>query len=569
MPRHGYHDLLKRKGFSAFLGTQFLGALNDNLLKWVITFLAMAGLVRGASGNLSHDQQSIGLYFIFPALLFSGLAGYLADNFEKRRILVATKAWEIMVMGLAWWALQRGDFQAQLGVLFLLATQFTFFGPAKYGVVPELVEAQDLSRANGLLEMSTFLAIVLGSLLAGPLFDAFKDRLDELGWVLLGVAALGSGLSLGIPPTPRPLARAPFGWSLFWSEVAAGTRLMRSERRLWVANLGVAYFWFQGALMQLAVVPLGHDVLHLSERGVTGLFMALALGIGAGSLLAGRLSGDKVELGLVPLGSLGMGAGAVAAALASRTHPAVVPWALAGVGLSAGLFVVPLNTVLQQQAGDHARGRVQAANNFFVTLGIIAAALVLGQSDGRLGLGIDTVLLLAGLGCFLMTAYLGLLLPEFLTRACLWLATHSLQRIRPQGAAGLPTQGPLLLLCRAERPALSLLLQACLQRSLFIFAPPGVAIGPRWLAKAIPLRVQGSGTGWRDAAREALREGHGVCFIVDGGHPGVGRGLPPGLKGLAGKAIPIFFVDLAVPARRPWRIPSPIVATFSGPSQPS
>jgi acyl-[acyl-carrier-protein]-phospholipid O-acyltransferase/long-chain-fatty-acid--[acyl-carrier-protein] ligase len=243
---------MKDRGFSAYLGTQFLSALNDNLLKWVITFLVKAKMTFGGSGNEGLDLERISLAFILPSLLFTGLAGYLADSFNKRKVLIITKAFEIGTMGLAWLALRSGSFQLQLGVLFLLATQFTFFGPAKYGVLPEMVRDEDLSLANGLLEMSTFLAILMGSALAGPLFNAFKDRLDLIAAVLLGLAFIGSLMSLGIKRVPDPAHKQPFKVSLLWTEIIQGSRLLMADRRLWLTTIGISYFWFQGVFFQLA-----------------------------------------------------------------------------------------------------------------------------------------------------------------------------------------------------------------------------------------------------------------------------------------------------------------------------
>src|SRR5689334_3042724 len=148
MRQRNYLSLLSQKGFSAFLATQFMSALNDNLLKWVIIFMVMKGLLQGASPNDGANLERISEVFILPSLFFTGLAGWLADNYNKREVLISTKAFEMVIMGLAWLALRSGQFHAALGALFLLATQFTFFGPAKYSVVPELVKDEDLSRAN-------------------------------------------------------------------------------------------------------------------------------------------------------------------------------------------------------------------------------------------------------------------------------------------------------------------------------------------------------------------------------------------------------------------------------------
>jgi acyl-[acyl-carrier-protein]-phospholipid O-acyltransferase / long-chain-fatty-acid--[acyl-carrier-protein] ligase len=427
MKNQGYLSLIRQKGFAAFLATQFLGAFNDNLFKWTLTFLMLAGMVHGAARADASNLSSIAIVFILPTLLFSSLAGWLADNFEKRRVLVVAKSFEILLMLLAWLALRSGDFRLQLGVLFLLATQFTFFSPAKYGVVPEWVDDAGLSLANGLLEMSTYLAILLGSVLAAPLFKRFSGDLDSAAEILLAVAVLGAGLSLGMAPSriPIPGQRVPFRWRLLWSEVWDGTKVMRQDARLWAANLGASYFWFQGAFLQLLAVLLAKQVLHFDEGGIAGLGIAMAVGVGVGSLLAGSWSSGEVELGLAPLGGLGMGIFSVLMALTARAYPVSVYASLGLLGLCAGLFVVPMNATLQQRAASDAKGRVQAAANVFSTLAMIVAALLVDLGSAGMGLQADTLLLLSGLFCFVVTVGLCLLLPEFVTRCVRWVAAHT------------------------------------------------------------------------------------------------------------------------------------------------
>jgi acyl-[acyl-carrier-protein]-phospholipid O-acyltransferase/long-chain-fatty-acid--[acyl-carrier-protein] ligase len=582
-----YGTLLRRKSFLAFLGAQFLGALNDNLLKFVTIFLVAEGMLHGTSGNAGLDISLISIFAVLPALLFSSLAGYLADNFEKRSVLICTKSFEILVMGLAWLALRSGSFQAQLAVLFLLATQFTFFGPAKYGVIPELVEDGALSRANGLLEMSTFMAILLGSVLAGPLFKHFKFRLDVIAAVVMGLALTGSAMSFGIARTPRPASRAAFRIHLLWSEIVEGTRLLRAERRLWLSNLGAAYFWFQGALFQMAVVLLGEKTLHLDESGVTYLFMALALGIGAGSLLAGRWSGQKVELGLVPIGSLGMGVCSVILALHVVAHPHLAPWALAGIGISAGLFVVPLNALLQQRAEAGAKGRVQGAANFYATLGMVLAALLYGILSKGFNLSAETIILVAGLGCFLTTAYLVCLVPEFLVRFCLWLITHSIYKIRIRGQVNVPHKGPALLVCNHTALTDGFLVQACVQRFIrfMVYRPIYESPGLHWLFKAgnaIPVSARRSDIeASLERARAELQAGHVVCIFAEGAITRTGnllkfkRGMEQIMQGLDAPVIPVHLDGLWGSIfsfrggrfiwKRPEQLPYPVTVTFGDP----
>ncbi len=584
MKNSTYLDLMRQKGFSPYLWTQFIGALNDNLLKWIITFLVGAGLTRGGSGSEGVDLERVSLAFILPSLFFTGLAGFLADNFNKRKVLIYTKAFEIGIMSLAWLALRSGSFPLQLGVLFLLSTQFTFFGPAKYGVLPELVREEDLSRANGLLEMSTFLAILLGSMLAGPLFAAFKTQLDIIAALLLALAFLGSLLSLGIGQVREPDSQRPFKLSLLWSEVIAGSKTLKADRRLWLTNLGIAYFWFQGALFQLSVVLLGRQVLHLDETGISALGVSLAIGIGVGSMLAGRWSGDKVELGLVPLGSLGMGVASLLLAWSARAMPALVPVGLGLVGLSAGLFVVPLNALLQQKAEAGGKGRIQAANNFYNTIGIIASAMALGWMSGRLGIAADQIIYLAALGCFAVTIYLMLLLPEFVIRFVLWLVTHTVYRIRIEGVAHVPRQGPALIVCNHMSLADGLLVQACIQRFVrfMVYKPIYEAPLLHWLFKAgnaIPISAsRDDAMAALEQAKAQLQAGHVVCIFAEGGITRTGnllkfkRGLEKIMQGLDVPIIPVHLDGLwgsvfsfrggKFKPKLPERLPYPVTVTF-------
>ena len=194
-----------------------------------------------------------------------------------------------------------------LAVLFLMAIQATFFSPAKYGVVPEALPDEDLSRANGLLEMSTFVAIVLGTILGGELFQAWHGAPWLTGGLLTAIAVAGTATSYGIPSTAPAKAASRVSLNPL-SEVVHGTRRLLVDRNLLMTVVGISFFWFVGALIQLAVLPYGLHELNVGEAASTRLFTALAIGIGVGSLAAGRLSGDKLELGLVPIGALGMGA---------------------------------------------------------------------------------------------------------------------------------------------------------------------------------------------------------------------------------------------------------------------
>src|ERR1051325_2521633 len=193
-----YIDTLRQPGFFAFFCTQFLGAFNDNFLKIVVSFIALDLAMSGADNYV----ELIAFLFILPSALFSGYAGHLADVYSKRLILVAVKACEIAIMVLALAAFFTGHIQFMLAVVFLMGLHSAFFSPAKYGILPEMLPERDLSRGNGLIEMSTFLAIILGTSLGGAVYEALKDRLDWIGVLLIIIAVLGTMMSFGIIRVP-------------------------------------------------------------------------------------------------------------------------------------------------------------------------------------------------------------------------------------------------------------------------------------------------------------------------------------------------------------------------------
>ncbi|MBI3248324.1 MAG: MFS transporter [Deltaproteobacteria bacterium] len=394
---------------------QFLGAFNDNFFKIVVSLFAVSASGASGGGALS----AISAIFILPFLLFSGYAGHVADAYSKRAVLVVTKVLEILTMIVGLFALLSGQFWLMLTVLFLLALEATFFSPAKYGILPELVAVRDLSHANGLLEMGSFLAIILGTSLGSILFATWKDRLGWVGLITIALATLGTLASLRVPAVPAARARQALQLSPF-AEITLGLRRLRSDRTLWMTVISISYFWFLGALMQMNILLFGKEVMGLDDLRVGLLSAFIALGIGTGSFAAGRLSGDKVELGLVPLGAIGMGVFSLILAYSAASY-VLVAATLAVLGFSGGLFIVPLNASLQQKSGQEERGRLLATNNFLNTIGILLASGVLWLFRDYFQIYADTIALIFGVLTLIATVYLLHTLPDFLAHFCLWL----------------------------------------------------------------------------------------------------------------------------------------------------
>jgi acyl-[acyl-carrier-protein]-phospholipid O-acyltransferase / long-chain-fatty-acid--[acyl-carrier-protein] ligase len=411
-----YAAVLKIRGVQPFLWMQFLNAFNDNVYKLVVSLLAV--LVTTDKATSGTYLSLAGFIFIAPFLLFSAYAGQLADKFEKRTVVILTKAIEIVAMTLALFALVSGSIEWMLAVLFFTATQAAFFSPAKYGIVPELVEEKHLARANGLLEMSTFIAIILGTVAGTALVAVWKQEPAFIGIVLIAIAMLGTLTSLRIARTPAPATRRPFSWNLF-GDVLVGVKRLTTDRVLALTVVGTTFFWFLGALFQMILLLFGKEALHCTETQIGLLLMSLAIGIGVGSMAAGRLSGDKIEPGLVPIGAAGMAiAASVLAFVVHSLVPALV--ALAALGLMGGLFIVPLNAILQHRPTHEEKGRLLATANFVNTLGIMLASGIVWFLHEALHFSAAGVIGISAIFTLFASLYALQLVPNFTVRFLLY-----------------------------------------------------------------------------------------------------------------------------------------------------
>ncbi len=425
-PSGAYSKLLGDSGFQATLWTQFLAAFNDNFYKMIVQVTATA--VGSGSGKYLSLANAV---FVIPFLIFAGPAGQIADRFSKTRVLQFTKLFEIPVMIFGIFALLNHSIDMLLVVLFCLATQANFFSPAKYGILPEITGEEQLARANGLIELSTFAAIVLGMGAGGMMYAHWKAAPLYMGLTLLAIAVVGSLCSLGITKVPAAGSREPFHLNPF-HEVWIGMRSLGKNRAMWLTVAGISYFWFIGALLQNSVLLFSRETLHADEQTVGFLVAALAVGIGAGSVIAGRLSGDRIELGIVGVGSAFMGVFAVATGLTSSVGWAMV-W-LTGLGLAAGLFIVPLNAYLQDRADPQEKGRILTTNNFINMVGVILASGVLSLLHDVVGLTAAQMML--ALGAFTIVGTIGsiALMPAISLRFFLLSILHAFFRIRYVGA---------------------------------------------------------------------------------------------------------------------------------------
>lgn len=448
-PLHG--QPLRAWGFRAFLATLFFGAFNDNLFKLLICFLATR-LYEGKGGQVFVPLA--GAMLTLPFLIFSSWAGHVADHFSKKRVMVWVKIAEITIMSAGFVAFCQRNPRMLLVLLFLMGAQSAFFGPAKYGFLPETLPPEWLSRGNGLVQMWTFLAIILGTACAGALAYVFSD----LRWgalVCVGVAVSGTLTSLGIthtPPGHHQARTAGRGLPTIWRTL----REIGRHRILFRSLVGSAYFWFLAALFQLNILLYAQEEMHASELLVGILTATVALGIGYGSNLAGRISGDHIEFRLVPLGALGIGTFA-ALLFFLPGHHLLVMLCLACLGLSAGFFSLPLTTAMQRYSPADSRGRYLGTDNFVtfsaMTLASGFLALVLLPDWVRPG----HVFLLSAIATFTVVVFIFRRDPPFLSRFAMWLIPAPFYRIDVQGVENVPETGGALLVCNhisfADAPA--------------------------------------------------------------------------------------------------------------------
>jgi len=566
--------LLGRRRFAPFFWTQALGAFNDSAFRNAMVMLAAV--------QMALPDRELALYtnlapalFILPYFLFSATAGQLAEKFEKTRIIRYVKLFEIAAMGLAAWGFHTHDLPLLLGVLFMMGVHSTVFGPIKYAILPQALEPVELIGGNGLVEMGTQLAILIGMVAGNALMLLPGIGPTAAAIATISIAALGYGASRAIPPAPATAPGLKFNPNPV-TETMRVLRITREQRAVFNAVLGISWFWFFGTMLT-AQLPLYSKVSLGGDGSVITLVLTLfSLGTGVGSLLCERMSGRRVEIGLVPLGAFGLTAFGVDLYFA---RPGVAPvggldwWSflrgaggihialdLTLIGVFAGFYVVPLFAFVQARTPRDRLSRVIAGNNI-LNAAFIVTASVTGLLLVRMGLSASQVFLVAALLNVVVAVYIFTLVPEFLMRFITWTLVNTLYRVRVEGMRHIPEEGPALLVCNHVSFMDPLLLMAHVRRPIRfvmyyrIFDIPLLRFVFR-TAKAIPIAGQKEDPAVLAAAYEAidaaLADGELVCIFPEGGltrdgaiapfRPGVERILerrpvpvvPMALRGLWG-----------------------------------
>lgn len=427
-------NLLAQRRFAPYFWTQFSGAANDNLFKFAFTVLVTYRL---ESAWLTPELAGlvIGALFILPFLLFSALAGQWADRVSKPMLMRWVKNLELLIMWLAAWGFLAHQVGILLACTFLMGLHSTVFGPAKYAHLPQVLKEHELTGGNGMVEMGTFVAILLGNLAGGWLIALPSNAEITVATVCVGLAVLGRVSAQAIPMMPANDPNLRMQWNPFvqtWRIL----RLAREDRTVWGTMLGISWMWFFGAVFLSQFPSFARQVLHGDEQVASLLLVVFSVGIGLGSVWCERLSRQRVEMGLSPVGAVGMSVFAIDLYFATLDLPAHDLWSvrdfvmvgmhhrvlldLFGLSLFAGLYSVPMYALIQLRSPSSHRSRIIAANNIMNALFMVCSAVIVGallQTGSRIG----EVFLYLGVANVLVVACVMAWVPEYLTRCVSWL----------------------------------------------------------------------------------------------------------------------------------------------------
>ena len=543
MNDHGEHPnqfaLLGQRRFAPFFWVQFLGAGNDNVFKFAFTVMvtyqlqlawlppAMAGLV-------------IGALFILPFLLFSATSGQLADKFEKGRLIRFVKSFEIAIMLLAGWGFIAQNVPVLLACVFLMGLHSTLFGPVKFAYLPQHLSERELTGGNGMVEMGTFVAILLGNVAGGLLIALPETGARYTALACLGLAVLGRVLAQVVPASPATDPGLKINWNPF-TETWRNLKLAHGNIVVFRSLLGISWMWFFGAVFLSQFPAFAKEVLHGNEQVASLLLVVFSVGIGVGALLCEMLSKRHVEIGLVPLGAIGMSVFSIDLYFAARSLPpadaltiaqflaAPAHWRvladLFGLSLFAGIYSVPMYALIQLRSQPTHRARIIAANNILNALFMIVSSLGVGVLLGA-GFSIPQVFGIVGVLNALVALYIFLLVPEYLLRFIAFILTRVVYRFKVRGDEHIPVQGAAILVCNHVSFVDAILLMAASPRPIRfimdhrIFATPVLG----WmfkLAKAIPIAPQREDPAAYERAfaeaRRVLDEGDLLCIFPEGG----------------------------------------------------
>ena len=509
---------------------EFQNAFSDNVLRWLVSFL-IVGM------GLSLEKRDslvplVGTVFALPFVLFSMAGGFFADRYSKRSVAIAVKCAELGIMSTAALGLWLSNIPLMLTGIFLMSTHSAIFGPTKYGLLPELLPEKKLSWGNGIFGLGTFSAAITGTIFAGMLSDTFGKRQIWSGLILLALALVGLSLCLGITRLPAADPHKKFRANFlgdFWSQFKA----IRRDRVLFLGVIGNAFLWFLAMLLQFTILFYGKDIFHFDDRHSAYLQGGMLVGVGAGSLAAGFLSGGKIEYGLIPLGMAGL---TIFSALLSHAGfgVAAFAWGLGLLGFFGGFYNVPVNAIIQHRPDADNKGKVIAASTLLSWIGMLLASEVYSLLTVVLHLKAPQIFLFGAVLSLAGTIYCIKLMPDSLLRFVLWCATHSLYRIRVLGRDHIPEKGGALFVCNHVSFVDAVLLLASTDRQVRFMMFKGIYELPyvKPFAKILGIIPISSEQRPREmlkslqTASDAIRGGDVVCIFAEGQITRIGHLLP-------------------------------------------
>ncbi len=530
--------LLSERRFAPFFLAQFTGAFNDNALKQAIIILFTLTMAHEEAEQVSQLATAL---FIAPYFFFSATAGQLAEKMEKGRLIQLTKLFEIAIIAVATVGFYLHSLGFLLTALTMLGLQATLFGPVKYAILPQVLRPEELVGGNGLVEMGTYVAILVGEI-AGAQLVAVEDRGPFLVSALMLTFAVGGYFAArAIPPVPSRVPDLKVGWNIF-AETWRAMRFAGEVRSVWLSILGISWFWLFGALLMIQLPVFVSAVIGGATSVFTLCLVLFSLGVGMGSLFCERLSRGQIELGLVPFGAIGLTVFGVDLFLATEWHVArgtdlgwlavvsdsshwrmLIDFAL--IGVFGGFYSVPLFAIMQSRSDPSKRSRIIAANNVLNSLFIVGAAGLSYAGRSVFDLSIPQVFLAAALLNALVAVYIFTLLPEFLLRFLMWLAMSTMYRLRIVGLEKVPDEGAALVVCNHVSFVDGFLVGAAVRRPMRfvmyykIYQLPFLHWLFRW-GRAIPIAGRKEDEALMERAfaevKKALAEGELVGIFPEG-----------------------------------------------------
>uniref|UniRef100_UPI0040478610 MFS transporter n=1 Tax=Rheinheimera sp. TaxID=1869214 RepID=UPI0040478610 len=531
--------LIISRRFLAFFLTQASGAFNDNVFKNALMLMLAFTAANALPWDTDLTMNLAAGLFILPFLLFSATAGALADAVCKTRLIQALKLLEIGLMLLAAAAFYFQQYLLLLGVLFLMGSQSAFFGPVKYAILPQLLTDKELLAGNAWVEMGTFVAILLGTI-TGGLLVGLVDAPLWVGAVVVLFSLLGYLASRQIPVVGKVAAAEGFRFSP-WQQTKTVISISYANRTLYLSIMAISWFWFLGASYLTQFPNFTKTVLGGDNTVVTALLVAFSVGVGVGSMVCERLSGDRVELGIVPIGSIGLTLFGISLYFSS---PAQLPtellslpqflasafgwWVLIDltlIGVFGGLFIVPLYALLQQRAEPQQRARVIAANNIFNALFMVVSAIAGIVFLTVFNLAIAEYFLILAIMNAVVALYVYSQLPEFVLRFVIYVLSHTMYRVSSRGLAHIPAEGAAVLVANHVSYVDALLIGGAVRRPVRFVMEKAIYDLPvaNWLFKAartIPICSKQKNEQVYEAAfasiKRELEQGNLVCIFPEG-----------------------------------------------------